>query len=89
MAAILDKQIKREVQIEGVAYTLRLDGEGVTVVRKGARKGFTVTWASLVEGSPQRQLDLIRSLEAVRPPRSPTPEPASRPVKMRPAAPAT
>lgn len=83
MAAILDKQIKREVQIEGVAYTLKLDGEGVTVVRKGARKGFTVTWASLVEGSPQRQLDLIRSLEAAQARRPVTDPDAAGPGRKR------
>ena len=87
MPALLDTPIKREVRIEDQPYTLTLDGDGVTVVRKGARKGFTVTWASLVEGDPQRQLDLMRSLEAVQPqgaaaPAAPAPA-APRPVKKR------
>ena len=93
MPALLDTPIKREVRIEDQPYTLTLDGDGVTVVRKGARKGFTVTWASLVEGDPQRQLDLMRSLEAVQSqgaaaPALPAPlaaRPVPRPVKKRPA----
>jgi hypothetical protein len=88
MVAALDKPIKREVLIEGEPYTLTLDADGVTVVRKRARKGFTVTWASLVEGNPQRQLDLLRSLEAIQAKRAPAqgpPQTAPRPVKKRPA----
>ena len=89
MPALLDTPIKREVRIEGQPYTLTLDGDGVTVVRKGARKGFRVTWASLVEGDPQRQLDLMRSLEAVQSQGAAAPEPRApaevRPVKKRPA----
>ena len=85
MAAALDKPIKREVLIEGEPYTLTLDADGVTLVRKRARKGFTVTWASLVEGNPQRQLDLLRSLEAMQG-RRPAPQ-GRRPVKKSPVGP--
>ena len=89
MPAPLDKPIRREVRIEGNPYTLTLDADGVTVVRKGGRKGFTVTWASLVEGDPQRQLDLMRSLEAVQPRNQaePMPSQAARPQPARPARP--
>lgn len=86
MAIPLDKPIRREVSIEGNPYTLTLDGDGVTVVKKGGRKGFTVTWASLVEGDPQRQLDLLRSLEAVQRRNAAESRP-SHPARLQPARP--
>lgn len=86
MATPLDKPIRREVSIEGNPYTLTLDGDGVTVVKKGGRKGFTVTWASLVEGDPQRQLDLLRSVEAVQRRNAGESRP-SHPARLQPARP--
>ncbi len=83
MPTALDKPIRREVLIEGEPYTLTLDAEGVTVTRKGARKGVSVTWASLVEGDPQRQLDLLRSLEAVQSDALRADPGPARPVKKR------
>lgn len=83
MSVPLDKPIKRQVEITGEPYTLTLDADGVTIVRKGARKGFSVTWASLVEGSPQMQLDLLRSLRATQRPEAVKPEEDRRPVKKR------
>lgn len=65
MPMLLDRPIKREVTIAGEPYTLTLGPESVTIVRKGRRKGQCVTWASLVEGTPQLRLDLARSIEAV------------------------
>jgi hypothetical protein len=83
MSVALDKPIKREVRINGEPHTLTLDADGVTIVRKGARKGFTVTWASLVEGSPQMQLDLLRSIQAARPPAERASRDDRRPAKKR------
>jgi len=65
MTVILDKPIKRQVEIDGKAYTLTLGPESVTIVRKGARKGPCVTWASLLEGTPQLRHALVRSIEAM------------------------
>lgn len=65
MPMLLDRPIKREVSIAGEPHTLTLGPDSVTIVRKGRRKGVCVTWASLVEGTPQLRLDLARSIEAV------------------------
>ena len=56
MTVPLDKPIKRQVEIDGKPYTLTLGPESVTIVRKGARKGPCVTWASLLEGTPQLRM---------------------------------
>lgn len=65
MTTRLDTPIKREVTIGGELYTLTLGPESVDIVRKGSRKGVHVTWASLLEGSPQLQRDLLRSIQAM------------------------
>ena len=65
MTVALDKPIKRQVEIDGKSYTLTLGPESVTIVRKGARKGPCVTWASLLEGTPQLRNALARSIDAV------------------------
>jgi hypothetical protein len=64
MTVPLDKPIKRQVEIDGKPYTLTLGPESVTIVRKGARKGPCVTWASLLEGTPQLRHALVKSIEA-------------------------
>lgn len=65
MTVVLDKPIRRQVDIGGTQYTLTLGPESVTIVRKGARKGPCVTWASLLEGTPQLQRALVQSIEAM------------------------
>jgi len=50
MTTKLDKTLKREVEIEGVAYTLTLGPEGLKLVPKGKRTGHEVAWKDLVGG---------------------------------------
>jgi hypothetical protein len=45
----LDKDLKREVTIGGVPYTVTLSPLGVKLVRKGHRKGRAVSWRRLLE----------------------------------------
>ena len=51
MATKLDKQLKREIDVEGKAYMLTLSPEGLKVTEKGKRKGHEVSWKSLVNGN--------------------------------------
>lgn len=65
MATKLDKPIKRELDIEGTTYTVTISPEGVTVVRKGKRKGVSVSWISFVNGDAALAAELRASLEAL------------------------
>lgn len=51
MATKLDKTIKREIEIDGTAYTVAISPEGVKLTQKGFRKGQEMSWTSLLAGS--------------------------------------
>ena len=63
MTTKLDKTLKREVDIEGVAYTLTLSPEGVKLVPKGKRTGHEVAWKDLLTGQAALAGALKASLE--------------------------
>jgi hypothetical protein len=44
MATKLDKTIKRELDMDGQAYTVAISPEGVKLTQKGFRKGREMTW---------------------------------------------
>ncbi|HET6587643.1 MAG TPA: hypothetical protein VFG67_07735 [Oleiagrimonas sp.] len=44
----LDKPVRREVDIEGDAYTLTIDPQGMRLALKGHQNGFTCEWKDLV-----------------------------------------
>jgi hypothetical protein len=46
----LDKPLRRELDIEGKAYTLTVDPDGLKLVEKGRRKGIALPWRDLVNG---------------------------------------
>jgi hypothetical protein len=48
MTTKLDKTIKREIEIDGQAYTVAISPEGVKLTQKGFRKGQEVTWPQLL-----------------------------------------
>ena len=50
MTTKLDGALKREIVIDDAPYTLTLTPEGLTLVRKGRRKGVALDWKSLVSG---------------------------------------
>jgi hypothetical protein len=50
MTTKLDKALKREIDIEGKAYTLTLTATGLLLTEKGHRKGIEVAWKDLVRG---------------------------------------
>ena len=54
MTTKLDKTIKREIEIDGQAYTVAISPEGVKLTQKGFRKGQEVTWQQLLAaGGPE------------------------------------
>jgi hypothetical protein len=46
----LDGELKRALDLDGVAYTLVLDPDGLRLVPKGKRKGIALAWRDLVNG---------------------------------------
>ena len=44
----LDRALKREIDVQGVAYTVTFSALGVRLVRKGFRKGVAVSWRRLL-----------------------------------------
>lgn len=66
MPTKLDKPLKRELDIDGEAYTLTVDPEGLKLTRKGKRKGQELTWRSLVSGEAALATALNASLSESR-----------------------
>lgn len=65
MAVKLEKSIKRELEMDGRAYTVTIGPEGVKVVEKGKRKGCEISWRSIISGDAQLAEDLKLSLDAM------------------------
>ena len=65
----LDKPLRRELTIEGTAYTLTVDPEGLKLVEKGRRNGTALAWRDLVNGDAALATALQASLVQARPKR--------------------
>jgi hypothetical protein len=51
MTTLLEKEVKREIAVDGVAYNVLIDPEGLRVVPKGKRTPIvTLKWKDLVTG---------------------------------------
>jgi hypothetical protein len=51
MATILAKELKRQIEVDGVAYTVVIDPGGLRLVGKGKRKPVgQFAWKDLVSG---------------------------------------
>jgi len=62
----LDKPLRRELQVQGRAYTLTLDPHGLKLVEKGRRKGIELAWADIVNGDAAIAAALQASLAQLR-----------------------
>jgi hypothetical protein len=62
----LDGPIKRQLLLDGVAFTLTLDAGGLRLVEKGKRKGVELRWRDLVNGDAALASALQASLQAPR-----------------------
>jgi hypothetical protein len=60
----LDKPLRRELAIDGRAYTLTLDPDGLKLTEKGHRKGVALSWQSLVNGDAALAVALQASVAA-------------------------
>ena len=50
MTTKLDTPLKREITVDGTAYTLTLSADGLKLVPKGHRKGCEISWRSVLGG---------------------------------------
>jgi hypothetical protein len=50
MTTKLEKVLKRELEIDGSAYTLAIAPEGLKLTQKGRRNGVELAWKDLVSG---------------------------------------
>jgi len=64
MTTPLDKPLKRELDVDGVKYTLTLSPSGLKIVEKWKRKGHEMAWRDIVTGSVELTEQLRISVEA-------------------------
>jgi len=69
MATKLEKELKRELDVNGEPYIVTISPEGLKLTRKGSRKGQELAWKDLVSGEAARAVALNASLGQARPPR--------------------
>jgi hypothetical protein len=50
MATKLNKQLKREIEVDGKPFMVTLSPEGLKLTEKGKRLGKELTWKDLVSG---------------------------------------
>lgn len=62
MTTKLDKALKREIELNGVAYTVTIAPEGIKVVEKGKRLGTELSWERIVRGDVSMTQDLKDSV---------------------------
>jgi hypothetical protein len=63
MATRLDRPLKREIDVNGVAFMVTLSPHGLKIVEKGRRKGQEITWEQLIRGDVTLTQDLADSID--------------------------
>lgn len=83
MTTVLDKELKRQISVEGADYTVTLDPDGIRLAGKGKRKPeVTLRWHELLSGDAAMAVALNASLDHRQPAAEPRPEqPPSQPKK--------
>ena len=65
MVTTLDRQLKRQITVNGSAYTVVLDPEGMRLVGKGKRRPeVELRWSDLLSGEAALAVALNASLSA-------------------------
>ncbi len=64
MATKLDKQLKREIDVNGEPYMLTISPEGLKIVPKGKRKGQEITWKDIIGGQAGLAAAMSASLDS-------------------------
>ena len=67
MATILDKQLKGQITVDGVDYTIAVDPEGIRLIGKGKRRpDVELRWRDLLSGEAALAVALNASLSTKR-----------------------
>ena len=67
MATVLDKQLKRQITVDGVDYTVAVDPEGFRLTGKGKRRPeVELRWRDLLSGEAAMAAALNASLSKKR-----------------------
>lgn len=60
----LERELRREVLVDGLPHTVSLTADGVRIAAKGRRKGYAISWAELAHGDAELRRDLSISVDA-------------------------
>ena len=77
MVTKLDRPLKREILVDGAAYTLTITADGFVLAPKGRRKGYSLSWVDLVSGDAALATALNATL-AMAPPATKNTEPVAK-----------
>jgi hypothetical protein len=69
MATVLDKPLKREIELDGQSYMLTISPDGVKITLKGKRIGREMSWRDLLSGDAELTSQLLRSVSDTSPKR--------------------
>lgn len=84
VATVLDKELKRQVTVDGADYTVAVDPEGIRLTGKGKRRPeVELRWRELLSGEAAMAIALNASLSKKRqaPAKPATEQPADRTSK--------
>ena len=65
MTTRLEAPLRREIDVRDEPYTLTITPEGFKLVPKGRRKGYELSWASIVSGEAALASALTASVNAM------------------------
>jgi hypothetical protein len=63
MTTKLEKELKREIDVDGKSFTVTLSPTGLKIAEKGHRKGHELSWKQIVTGEAALTQDLASSVE--------------------------
>ena len=63
MTTKLEKELKREIDVDGKQYTVTISPGGLKIAEKGHRKGQELTWKQVLSGEAALTGDLVNSVE--------------------------
>ena len=84
MATVLDKELKRQITVDGSDYTVAVDPQGIRLTGKGKRRPeVELRWSDLLSGEAAMAVALNASLSKKRqaPAKPATEQPADRTSK--------
>jgi hypothetical protein len=88
VATVLDKELKRQVTVDGVDYTVAVDPEGIRLTGKGKRRPeVELRWRDLLSGEAAMAVALNASLTkrqaATRPETEHSPDRTGKPAPKK------